>query len=208
MANIRQDLDEEKSTTDQILTVKNLLEKAWEHNVEIHQIFVDFQKAYDSIRGDKLYAIMAFFGIPNKLMRLTKATMEDSTYHVKTGTSMTDGLKVGNGLKQGDELVPNLFNIVLEYVIRQLSLQVQSTIFYKSVQVIGYADDINIMVRTKRAILEVYGELKERAKEVGLNINVEKTKAMVQNRRLRRTETLTINDHDNEVVRRFKSAHN
>ena len=60
----------------------------------------------------------------------------------------------------------------------------------------------------KRAISDVYGELKERAKEVGLNINVEKTKAMVQNRRLRRTETLTINDHDNEVVRRFKSAHN
>ena len=147
---------------------------------------------------------MAFFGIPNKLIGLTKATMEDSTYHVKTGTSMTDGLKVGNGLKQGDELVPNLFNIVLEYVIRQLSLQVQSTIFYKSVQVIGYADDINIMVRTKRAILEVYGELKERAKEVGLNINVEKTKATVQNRRLRRRETLTVKDHDIEVVRRFK----
>ena len=38
-----------KSTIDQIFTVKNLLEKAWEHNVEIHQIFVDFQKAYDSI---------------------------------------------------------------------------------------------------------------------------------------------------------------
>ena len=38
-----------KLTTDQIFTVKNLLEKAWEPNVEIHQIFVDFQKAYDSI---------------------------------------------------------------------------------------------------------------------------------------------------------------
>ena len=26
-----------KLTTDQIFTVKNLLEKAWEHNVEIHR---------------------------------------------------------------------------------------------------------------------------------------------------------------------------
>ena len=42
-----------KTTTDQIFTVKNLLGKAWKHNVEIHQIFVDFQKAYDSIRRDK-----------------------------------------------------------------------------------------------------------------------------------------------------------
>jgi hypothetical protein len=67
-------------TTNQIFTVKNLLEKAWEHSAEIHQIFVDFQKAYDSIRRDKLYVIMAHFGTPNKLIRLTKATMENPTY--------------------------------------------------------------------------------------------------------------------------------
>jgi hypothetical protein len=88
-----------KSTMDQIFTVKNLLEKVWEHNVETHQIFVDFQKAYDSIRRDKLYAIMAHFGIPNKLIRLTKATMENSTYYVKTGKIMTEGFKIGTGLK-------------------------------------------------------------------------------------------------------------
>jgi hypothetical protein len=68
---------------------------------------------------------------------------------LKIGTIMTDGFQVGNGLKQGDGLAPNLFNIALGYVIRQLSVQVTSKIFYKSVQLIGYADDINIMGRTK-----------------------------------------------------------
>jgi predicted amino acid-binding ACT domain protein len=53
------------------------------------------------------------------------------------------------------------------------------------VQLIGYADGINIMGRTKRATSMVYGELKERAKEVGLDINVERTKTMVQSRRPR-----------------------
>ena len=72
----------------------------------MHQISVDFRKAYDSIRRDKLYAIMAHFGIPGKLIRLTKATMENSTYRVKIGTIMTDGFKIGTGLKQGDGLAP------------------------------------------------------------------------------------------------------
>jgi hypothetical protein len=40
--------------------------------------------------------------------------MEDSTYHLKIGTTMTDGFKVRNVLKQGDGLAPNLFNIALE----------------------------------------------------------------------------------------------
>jgi hypothetical protein len=79
------------------------LGKAFEHNVEIHQIVVDFQKAYDSIRRVKLYVIMVYFGIPNKLIRLTKATMVNSIYHVKIGTNMTDGFKVGTGLKQGTQ---------------------------------------------------------------------------------------------------------
>jgi hypothetical protein len=60
------------------------------------------------------------------------------------------------------------------------------------------------MGRTKRAISEVYGKLKERAKEVGLNINVEKTITMVQCRRPSKRETLTVEDHDIEVVTRFK----
>jgi hypothetical protein len=47
--------------------------------------------------------------------------------------------------------------------------------FYKSLQLIGYADDINIMGRTKSPVSEVYEELQERAKEVGLNITVEET---------------------------------
>ena len=95
------------------------MEKAWEHSVEIHQSFVDFQKEYDSIRRDKLYAIMAQCGIPNKLIRLTKATMENSTYYLKIGTIMTDGFKVGTGLKQEVGLAPSLFNVALEYVVRQ-----------------------------------------------------------------------------------------
>jgi len=38
---------------------------------------------------------MAHFGIPNKLIRLVKATMEISTYYAKIGTIMTDGFMVG-----------------------------------------------------------------------------------------------------------------
>ena len=49
-----------------------------------------------------------------------------------------------------------------------INIKFASTLFHKSVQLIGYADDINIMGKTKRAISDAYGELKERAKEVGM----------------------------------------
>jgi hypothetical protein len=53
----------------------------------------------------------------------------------------------------------------------------------------------------KKTYSEVYKELKERAKEVELNIIVEKTKPIAQNKKTRWwSETLMITDHDIEVV--------
>jgi len=50
---------------------------------------------------------------------------------------IVDGFKLENGLKLGDGLAPNLFNIALEYIIKELSTEVKSTVFHKTVLLIG-----------------------------------------------------------------------
>jgi hypothetical protein len=44
----------------------------WEYNETVHQLFVDFKKAYDSVRREVLYNILIEFGVPMKLVRLIK----------------------------------------------------------------------------------------------------------------------------------------
>jgi len=53
-------------------------------------------------------------------------------------------------LSQGYGLAPTLFNIALENVRRQLSVRVESTIFYKSVQLTGYADDTDVVQKNDK----------------------------------------------------------
>jgi hypothetical protein len=48
------------------------LEKAWEYNVDIKHISINFQSACDSIQTDKVHDIMKFFVVPNILTRLIK----------------------------------------------------------------------------------------------------------------------------------------
>jgi len=60
--------------------------------------------------------------------------------------------------------------------MRQLSVEVKSTIFQKSVQLTGYAENMNVIGRTKRAVSEVYEELKWRAKEEEFHIKSKKQK--------------------------------
>jgi hypothetical protein len=50
----------------------------WEYNGAVHQLFVDFTKAYDSVRREVLYNILIEFGIPLKLVRLIKMCLNET----------------------------------------------------------------------------------------------------------------------------------
>jgi len=53
-----------------MLCICKILEKKLDYNEAVHQLFVDFKKAYDSFRREVLYNIPIQFGIPMKLVRL------------------------------------------------------------------------------------------------------------------------------------------
>jgi hypothetical protein len=53
-----------RSLTDQILCIRQILEKKWEYNETVHQLFIDFKKAYDSVRREVLYNIFIEFVYP------------------------------------------------------------------------------------------------------------------------------------------------
>jgi hypothetical protein len=56
---------------------RQILEKKWEYNETVHQLFIDFKKAYDSVSREVLYNILTEFGVPMKLVRLIKMYIED-----------------------------------------------------------------------------------------------------------------------------------
>jgi len=43
-----------RSTTDHIFCIRQILEKKWENNEAVHQLFIYFKKAYVSIRREAL----------------------------------------------------------------------------------------------------------------------------------------------------------
>ncbi|KAJ4432424.1 hypothetical protein ANN_21043 [Periplaneta americana] len=170
-----------RSTIDQIYTVKGMTEKFWEYNLNLYHLFVDFRTAYDSINRQGLYKIMIHQGIhPKIIVILTKMTMAETKAQVNIYGGSTEQFNIDNGLKQGDALAPMLFNLALHWVITQTGINTNSTLFYKSVQIVGYADDLDVMGRSLTAIEEVYKDLEQGAAKIGLQINASKTKRMTQ----------------------------
>jgi hypothetical protein len=61
-----------RSITDHIFCIRQVLEKKREYVEAVHQLFKDFKKTYDSIRREVLYNILIELGISMKLVRLIK----------------------------------------------------------------------------------------------------------------------------------------
>jgi hypothetical protein len=88
---------------------------------------------------------------------------------------------IPNGLKQGDALSPMIFNFALEYAIRKVQENQVGLKWNGTHQLLVYADDVNLLgdyrdtIKNKQTLIDA-------SKEIGLEVNTEKTKYMLPSR--------------------------
>jgi hypothetical protein len=148
--------------------IRQILEKKWEYNEAVLQLFTDLKKAYDSVRREVLYNILIAFGIPHETDRANKNV--SGTYsRVRVGKHLSDVFPIRNGLKQGDALLPLLFS-ALEYAVRMDMVKQDGLKLNGKYQLLVYADDGNILDGSVLTIKKNVKALIVASKEIGLEV--------------------------------------
>lgn len=169
------------STIDHIHTINQIIEKAGEYDLELHLLFVDFHKAFDTVDHDSLWEALYEQGCQVEVVEMLENLYRGAEAFLKIEDE-GPRFKVGRGVKQGDPLSPNLFTCMLEKIFRELDWGGHGmSINGSRLNNLRFADDI-ILIGRSRSELEIMGrELFAKCRAKGLEPNITKTKYMSNN---------------------------
>ena len=100
---------------------------------------------------------------------------------VRTGHGTTDWLQIGKGVRQCCILSPCLFNLYAEYIMRNAGLDEEQAgikIARRNINNFRFADDTILIAESKEELKSLLMKVKEKSENVGLKLNIQKTKIM------------------------------
>ena len=194
-----------RGCTDMIFTARQLVEKCREHNDVLFILFVDLQKAYDSVPRSALWSVLERYGVPPTMLSIIKSFHSGMQAVVRVGGTTTERISVNNGLTQGCTLAPSLFNIYFSAMVaywRARCPEAGVTVKYKHgrrlvgdrtarsrldrIRITGsqFADDAALYSASRSAFESATQKFIEAASKWGLNVSIHKTKGMSINNHL------------------------
>ena len=160
----------ERSCTDQIATVRVIIEQSLEWNFPLYLTFIDFEKAYDSVDREALRKLLKHYGIPGKIARLIRAAYEPSTYQVVRDGSLTALCEVLTVVRQGCLLPPFLFLPAMDWTMKTTTegykRRVQRTLL-SHLEDVDFADDVALLSHRHSDMEDTVTALSEHLVDLG-----------------------------------------
>lgn len=159
-----------RSTIDAIQVIRLLMEKHRDANKDLHMIFIDLEKAFDRVPRDLIVAAMRSHEIPETYVKVVKDMYADIETMIRctSGTSQSFAIRVG--VHQGSVCSPLLFNLVMDYLTRDVMKNGLKTLLF--------ADDIALIDDDIQRLQDTLNEWRRCLEGNGLRISRDKTEYM------------------------------
>ena len=193
-----------RSTSDQIATLRIIVEQSLEWRTPLYIKFIDYEKAFDSLDRNTLWYLMASYGIPGKIISLVKNTYEGTSCRILHDSGLTETFSIKTGVRQGCLLSPFLFLLAIDWAMKETTSDSRNGIQWTLVdqlEDLDFADDLALLSHTHSQMQAKTLKLEAISSKVGLKVNTDKTKIMGLNSKS--NEHISITNRDLEDVTSF-----
>jgi len=179
-----------KSTLDNIFTLCHLAQRdgrTEEREKRLYAFFADLSVAFDNVDRNTLWRVLREMNLEESLIKKIETIYEITEVMVKAEGKCTESFVTRRGVKQGCVLSPVLFNLYMAGIHAELKNRRIGGVEVGNLRIweLAYADDIVLLARNKVALEDMMLTLGRFLKERKLELNVEKSKIMVFNKKKR-----------------------
>ncbi|VDO86247.1 unnamed protein product [Schistosoma mattheei] len=90
----------DRSCTDQIATLRTIVEQSVEWNSSMYINFIDYEKAFDSVDRRTLWKLLRYYGVPEKIVNIIRNSYDGLQCKVVHEGQLTDAFQVRIGVRQ------------------------------------------------------------------------------------------------------------
>eukprot|EP00760_Papus_ankaliazontas_P003630 PhM_4_TR11636/c6_g1_i2/m.6168 len=182
-----------RGTAQHAAAFRLLVERAQATKAPMHGCFVDFSKAFDSVRWDAILERLRYWGAPQDLVNGVFSVMIGHTLAVRCDGELGPAIPISLGVLQGDTLAPLLFIMVLDKVLKELpdcgflisppapyrtkrQQKLPQTYVETRISNLAYADDVCLFAHNSHDLQRLLTAFASKAEGIGLKLNMGKGK--------------------------------
>lgn len=189
-------------TRDALFSIQVLIQRCRDMNCDVYACFIDYSKAFDKVKHNKMITVLQDSGIDGKDLRIIKNLYWNQSAHIKINNEKTEEVKILRGVRQGCILSPLIFNLYSEAIFQEALEHIEAGILLNGelINNFRYADDTVIFASTAHGLQLLMNQVAETSRKYGLEVNPNKTKVMIISKENITGVQLTINDRPVERV--------
>ena len=151
----------------------------------MYACFVDLQKAFDTIPRPQLFhKLLTEYSIGGKFLKILQAMYTENKIYVKVSEGLLEPFISTISVKQGCVFSPIIFNLYIDKICTIFDQSCSPvTINTLKLNCLLWADDLLLLSETDTGLQSCINKMQEFYTEVGLKINLKKTKVIIFNKR-------------------------
>lgn len=168
-------------TREALFAFNVLMQRCMDANQPVHVCFLDYNKAFDKVRHDRLIEILMRKNLDSRDVRIINNLYFNQTAIIEEETETSEEIEIKRGVRQGCVLSPLLFNIYSEEIIKEALEEKTAGIRINGIPInnLRYADDTVLVAESAIELQDLLDRIVEVSSENGLTLNIQKTKYMI-----------------------------